>query len=348
MAYLVERLNLRVGDPIDWPKVEPDSVVEVIDPPTGHLVVALKTGGIHAWWGRWKFDVRDHAVKKLWTHHGGRFGWDDIQRPIDQHNAVVEKYLGHEEVVESIDVATFRPRSLRQFVTAVRVRPQIIEVGGRKAWVGEAVHLINQTFRDFVSPMGPEDMHARRAYLEELQRKLGRSTNPYFRSASGHLAEGLSTQGARSFTALRRGEDELLNSIVEMSDIVIGTLQRGAVLESYRWNSENVVSSVYKKVLEAKATWDGAEDEGTRQKAVTEVTNLFGVNILSTLRAQSFRRLVDEIFEYSHIDRLPDLWIAQNYEAISRALTKGEEKLHRWDDRIQSRRKGVVQLEFPA
>lgn len=347
MAHYVERLNLRVGDLIDWPQIEQDSVAEVIDPPTGHLVVALKTGGIHAWWGRWKFDARDRITKKVWTHHGGRFGWDDIQKPIDQHNAVVEKYLGHEETVESVDVATFRPRSLRQFVTAVRVRPQIIEVKGRKAWVGEAVDLISQAFRDSVSPMRPDDMHARRSYLEELQLKLQRSTNPYFRSASGYLAEGLSTQGARSSTALRRGEDELLNSVIEMNDIVIGTLQREAVLESYRWNCEDLVSSVYKRVLEAKATWDSAEDEGTRQKAVAEVTNLFGVNLLRTLKLKSFRSLVDEVFEYSHIDRLPDLWIAQNYDAISRALTRGEGKLHRWDDRIQARREGVVQLKFP-
>lgn len=56
MSTYIERLNLKVGDPISWPKVKPDLVVDVIDPPVGHLVVAQQTGNLHAWWGRWSGD----------------------------------------------------------------------------------------------------------------------------------------------------------------------------------------------------------------------------------------------------------------------------------------------------
>lgn len=349
MAHYVERLNLRVGDPIIGPKVEPDSIVEVIDPPTGHLVVALKTGGIHAWWGSWGRDPQNpNQMRKGLAHHGGKFGWQDIDTPIRQHQHVIGRYLGHEEEVEWKGPISARPQSLAQFAVAARVTPEIVEVQGRKGWTGEALYLINQASRNLIFPMSPEEMDTRRFHLEELRAILQRSTNPNFRSAGQNLAEALGARSTKSLTAFRRSEDNLLYSIIDMNDIVIATLTRGAALERYRWECENVVLSVYKMVLSAKADWDQARDEGQRQKVVENLTNLFGINLLKSLKAQPFRREVEDIFGYSHLDQLTDLWMAINYPGISRSVTRAEERLHSLSERIKTRRQGGIQLKLPT
>lgn len=347
MAIYTERLNLRIGDPISWPKIEQDSVVEVIDPLVGHLVVAQKTGNVHAWWGSWVRGNGPDQMRKVLVHHGGRFGWNDIQTPIDQHNNVLKKYLGHEVVVDSVsDASLTYPHSFSEFLTAVRIAPEIVEVQGRRAWIGEAHYHIDRAIRGMVFPMNATEMNSRRAELERLQPILVRSTNPNIRSAGRNLGEGLVTEGGAKIRAFRRSDDNLLNSLLEMNDIVIGTFERGAALDRYRNATEDIIIEIHKRVTEAKANWDGLDNDDERQRVVARLTNLFGVPYLSAVKVQPFRSWVEELFADSHIDQVPDLWLGLNYSGISRALTRAEDRLERLSSRIRIRHQGAVQLKL--
>lgn len=350
MAHYVERLNLKVGDPIEWPKVEPDIVVDVIDRPTGHLVVAAQTGNVHAWWGRWIPDPGNpNQMLKVLTHHGGRYGWNDIQKPIDQHSHVLEENLGHEVKVESqVPTVPAKPRSLEQFVVAVRTAPDIIEVQGRRAWAGEAVHLIDHAMRGIVYPLAnATEMNSRANQLEILQEKLQRSTNPHFRFAGQSLAEGLVTEGSRRLVAFKKSNDELLNRLIEINDIVLGTFNRAASLERYRMGQENVVISVHQRIVEAKEAWDNAQDNEGREKALNNLRDLFGLNMLASLKVQPFRGRIEEILQESHIDTFEDLWLTLDYQGVSRSLTKAESLMQRWSSRIKTRREGAIQTSLP-
>lgn len=337
MPTYIERLNLKVGDPINWSKVEPDLVADVIDS-HGHIVVGT-TGNIHAWWGRWVSGNGSDNMRKVLAHHGGSTGWNDIQKPIDQHQEVLKKYLGHEVEVDAVDeVSLRRPQTLTDFMTAARISPQIIEVQGRSAWFGEAHFYLGRVVRGMVFPMNATQMNLRRAQLEKLQPILLRSTNPLVRSAGRNLGEGLATEGSASLHAFRKSDDNLLNALIEINDIVMATFERGAALDRYRNGMEDIIISVHKRVAEAKAAWDSTENEEEREEAVSKLNNPFGIPYLRTIKVQPFKALVEELFAKSHIDQIPDL----GYSGISKALTRAEDRLDSMQRNFKVRRQGAV------
>lgn len=349
MANYLERLNLKVNDPIPG-LIEPDTVVEVIDN-HGRIVVGRETGNIHAWWGRWINDPTDperKRKKKVLTHHGGKFGWNDIQKPIDQHNRVLEQYLGYEIKVDEVRAEVpIKPRSLSEIAVAIRTQPDIVEIQGRQAWSGEAVHQIGRATRRLVAYpiVNATEANFRNAPLLELQSRLESSNNPILQSGGRNLAQAFNEEGEMSMRALVRASDDLLSYLVEINDIVIGTFGRLASLERKRWVDEDAVMDADKTIAAARTDWDSSVDDSMRSTVISRVNGqLFGGTYhLATLKMQPFKREVEELFRLSGVDHLNDKWISGDYGTISTSLRKAGDRLHSWGLRIKTRRQPAKQ-----
>lgn len=348
MANYLERLNLKVNDLIPG-LAESDIVAEVIDN-HGRIVVGRETGNIHAWWGRWINDPTDpegKRKKKVLTRHGGKFGWNDIQNTIDQHNRVLEQYLGYEVKVDEVRAEVpIKPRSLNEIAVAIRIQPDMVEIQGRQAWAGEAVFQIGRATRKIAYPIfNATEANSRNTPLLELQSRLERSTNPNLQSGGRNLAQAFNEEGEMSMRALLRASDDLLSHLVEINDIVIGTFDRLASLERKRWADEDVVMDADKTMAAARTDWDSSVDDSMRSTVISRVNGqLFGGTYhLATLKMQPFKREVEELFRLSGVDHLNDKWISGDYGTISASLRKASDMLHSWGLSIKTRRQPARQ-----
>ncbi|MDP2672113.1 MAG: hypothetical protein Q8O68_01225 [Candidatus Daviesbacteria bacterium] len=350
---MAERPPLKVGDPIPGDKVESLTVGQIIDPPIGHLLVDQEQGNIHIYWYRWIKEGINY--KKVLTHHGGSNGFDDIQKPIDQHQRIIAKYMGVETELddrtnESEEKLLQPPFTLRNYAQALRIGYDRIEIPGERAWVGACLDLVERTIRGAAIKMPASELQSRLFNLSQLQQRFARSRNPYMQQASIHIFQAVESDKNASrdetmIALLETGRD--INSRAqEISEILAGTIKRESLLENLRNRCEATITDVHFDLVKAKEKWDKAEDDLEREKVILNLTNLLGIRRLSELTVQPFRGRAQRR-PLKRLASLGEYWASGDMELVGKVLTEGSNDIIIWRNQIKKRVEGEYNMRFP-
>lgn len=355
---------LQVGDPIPGEKVNPLTIGQILDydsdrKPIGHLLVDREQGNIHVYWYRWVRETNPNGAtsyRKVLTHHGGLAGFDTIQKPIDQHQRIIARYMGVETEVDKSSEEPGEqllrpPFTLRTYAQALRIGLDRVEIPGERAWIGDCLSLIERAIRGASLKMPAAELQSRLSTLSQLQPKFDRSKNPSMQQASRHLLQAVEAAQEENrdeamYKLLEMGKD--INSRAqEISDILAATIQRESRLEIVRNRSEDVVTEVHFDVVRAKERWDRVRDDEERQKIILNLTNLLGVRRLSELTVQPFKQKAQKR-ALVRLGRLGEYWVEGNMELVGRVLTEGAKELINWRGQIKKRVEGEYQMRFPS
>jgi len=353
---------LKVGDPIPGGKnVDHRLTIGWIldyDPkdstrPIGHLLVDKERGNLHVYW--YHMVKQGNEFVKVLTHHGGPSGFSDIQKGIDQHSRVIDRYMGVEtELVQSPEDKDegllTPPFNLRTYAQALRIGVDRIEIPGEKRWIGECLYLVERAIRGATIKMPAAELQSRLDSLSQLQTKFSRSSNPFMQQTSLHLVSAVNAAQMedrdKTMVSLLGMEEDLNKRAQEMNEILGATIRRLSILEKVRNSSEDVVTVVHFDVARAKERWDKAKDDQERERIILNITNLLGFRRLSELRVQPFRSRAQRK-PLQRLGKLGEYWAEGSMEMVGKTLTDGSRDLINWRAQIRKRIEGEYQMRFP-
>jgi hypothetical protein len=350
---MAERLQLKVGDPIPGRNVEPLTIGMIIDPPTGHLLVDQEQGNVHVYWYNWIKEGRNY--KKALIHHGGVNGFDDIQKPIDQHQRVIARYMGvetnlDESASEPEEKFLQPPFTLHTYAQALRIGHNRIEIPGERAWVGNCLDLVERTIRGAAIKMSASELQARLTSLSQLQQRFTDSRNPYMQQASLHILQAINADQKENrdetMRALLETDRDINNRAQEISEILAATIKRESFLENLRNRCEATVTEVHFDLVKAKERWDKANNDEEREKIILNLTNLLGIRRLSELTVQPFRERTQRR-SLRRLARLGEYWLNGDMELVGKVLTEGSNDIIIWRNQIKKRIEGEYNMRFP-
>lgn len=344
---------LKVGDPIPGKNVNRLTIGWVLDRPIGHLLVDKEKGNLHVYW--YHLEKQGGTFVKVLTHHGGPSGYSDIQKGIDQHHRVIDRYMGVETELEQSpedkdEGLLTPPFNLRTYAQALRIGVDRIEIPGEKRWVGECLFLVERAIRGATIKMPAAQLQSRLDSLSQLQNKFSRSTNPFMQQTSLHLLSAVEAAQRedrdKTMVSLLSTEKDLNKRAQEMNEILTATIKRVSILENVRNSSEHVVTQVHFDVVRAKEKWDKAKDNQERERIILNITNLLGVRRLSELRVQPFRSRAQRK-PLQRLGNLGEYWAQGDMETVGTILTEGSRNLINWRAQIRKRIEGELQGRFP-
>lgn len=348
-----QEVPLKVGDPIPGKNVNRLTIDWVLDSPIGHLLVDKEKGNLHVYW--YHLEKQGGTFVKVLTHHGGPSGYSDIQKGIDQHHRVIDRYMGVETELEQSpedkdEGLLTPPFNLRTYAQALKIGVDRIEIPGEKMWVGECLFLVERAIRGATIKMPAANLQSRLDSLSKLQNKFSRSTNPFMQQTSLHLLSAVEAAQRedrnKTMVSLFEMEKDLNKRAQEMNEILTATIRRVSILENVRNRSEEVVTQVHFDVVGAKEKWDTAKDDREREEIILRITNLLGARRLSELRVQPFRsRAAREPLQ--RLGKLGEYWAQGDMETVGKTLTEGSRNLISWRQQIRKRIDGELQMRFP-
>lgn len=321
--------------------------------PIGHLLVDKERGNLHVYW--YHLENQGGTYVKTLTHHGGPSGFSDIQKGIDQHHRVIDRYMGVETELEQSpedkdEGLLTPPFNLRTYAQALRIGVDRIEIPGENRWVGECLYLVDRAIRGATIKMPAAQLQSRLDSLSQLQSKFSRSTNQFMQQTSLDLVSAVgaaqSEDQNKTMASLLGMKQNLNKRAQEMNEILSATIRRVSILENVRNRSEEVVTQVHFDVVRAKEKWDKAKDDQEREQIILRVTNLLGVRRLSELRVQPFRSRAQRE-PLQRLGNLGEYWAEGNMEIVGRTLTDGSINLISWRAQIRKRIEGELQMRFP-
>lgn len=345
---------LRVGDRIPGKNVNTLTIAQILDAGTGHLLVDKEQGNVHVYWYRWV--KQGNRYSKVLAHHGGPNGFNDIQKTIDQHQRVIDKYLGVETDVKQSpqdkdeDLLT-PPLSLKTYYQALKIGFDRIEIPGEKEWVGECLNLVERTIRGATIKMPASELQNRLDTLSRLQNKFSHSSNPFMQQTSIHLVRAVEAaqreDRSGTMVSLLDMEKDLNKRAQEIGEILTATIKRESILENVRNISEGLVNTVHFDVLRAKQKWDQAKNDQEREAIISAITNLMGVRRLSEFTVQPFRNRALRN-PLKRLRELGEIWAQGDIDMIGKILTEGSIDLINWRAQIKKRVEGELQTRFPS
>lgn len=347
---------LRVGDRVPGKNVNPHTITQILDKDPsgreiGHLLVD-EQGNIHLYWQSWTRVGNDY--RKVPVHHGGPDGFDDIQKPINQHQRVISRIMGVETEIEDASDEPAEnllnpPFTLHTYAQALKIGKDRIEIPGERAWINHCLDLVERTIRGASIRIPAAELQSRLIDLSNLRKKFDGSRNPHMQGASKHLLEvikaNMEEKRDQTMIALLGMGQDLTGRVIEISEILAATIRRDAILEKTRNDMEDVVKDIHTKAITAKTRWDKTNDGTERQKIISSLTGPLGIKRLDELTVQPFRKKAQNEYLVA-VNKIGE-FVNQDPERVGRVLTQGVLELIDWREKIEKRVVGERPHRFP-
>lgn len=355
MAQEIEIPPLKVGETYSEPHWSsgPTRVVHVFDartnlrrnhPAYGRGYIGVReSGNIDVFWHHWQKQP-DGNFGSVLAHHGGMYGFPDIEIPIRQCRRIIAGYLGIEEAIEETEglaeAEIHPPVNLREFADILGT--QTIFVPGAAAWAMDIKTTIDRAIRQVISRPGYLNLGTSVNILQNMRQKLTLSTNPFLQETGEAIEEALlSDDRFKKMEALQRGGQSIIGRMAQIDSMVLSVMQRHNRLEAHRSYSESVATSWALEVFRQKAKLDAGEDTATIAQKIKEAS----IEATGNLITNPFKERTQKLYELGTLGSVLEM---EGPNRVAMLINKGVIELSFWKDEIREARRGRFRDRYPV
>lgn len=303
-------------------------------------------GNLDVFWHRW-VRIRGGGFRSVLTHHGGPNGFGDIEIPIRQCRRIITGYLGIEETIETegdLKEEDQRPPvNLQEIGSLIGESAQTIVIPGYQEWALSIKSQIDRAIRQIITRPGYLSPGGSIGTLQELQRQLDRSRNPFLKGAGDDIEEALlSDDRFRQLAALQRGGQRIIDRMAQIDSMVVSVMQRHNRLEAHRSNTESNVKRLYFEVMRVQGRWEKLSDE-ERPRVVARLA-ADSTLYLNALVSNPYRIRSQK---YNGLKNLYELFEIKGLKRAASVIREAAIGLRGWKDDIDEAQKGRFTDRYP-
>lgn len=246
----------------------PDSEAERVEPSPAKdfvRVVVDEKGHVH-----WRYNSYikegEKRVKRL-RHFGGKVGSDDLQKPLDQIDRILDRIMGFEVKVDTRDRQIATPKlTFSTMSLGLTAAKEQVRIPGEIDWVAQCLELTNGVLREMAEERDLETVRGSNKILVRLQDKLERRRVPSLELAAVNLEQFLESPDIlEAVNAIIRTGGNFLTRSRELTYMTRGLMRRRMAVSGFLNREQIAITSAHEVLSNAIRDWEeGLESERLR------------------------------------------------------------------------------------